>query len=260
MASDYIEFSAKPPDEIHSAGQPVRRTGVVVGGRAVSRQVGKAVFLCVVGFVTGASGCATSSHTTIAKLHPYTGQRPSKIGPLPSRPAPRAGGSIRGDAGWQPSRGLSKRWKCVVIHHSANRTDTPAGMRAFHMNKRGWDELGYHFVIGNGVNYGDGKVYVGQRWKQQMHGAHTKVPGNYYNNHGIGICLIGNFERERPTARQLDSLAKLLSFLSQRCGIPRSKLLTHGGVTGKTACPGRHFSMQAVLRKMNSSRYAWARR
>ncbi len=125
-------------------------------------------------------------------------------------------------------------------------------MRDWHVRGRGWDELGYHFVIGNGVGYGDGKVYVGARWTKQMHGAHCKTPNNYYNDHGIGICLIGNLDSHTPTQKQMQSLSRLVSFLSSKCDIPQSKVNTHGGVTHKTACPGKHFSLQSLLRQLSA--------
>ncbi len=125
-------------------------------------------------------------------------------------------------------------------------------MRDYHVRERGWQALGYHFVIGNGVAYGDGQVHVGERWRRQMHGAHCKTPDNFYNNHGIGICLIGNLDHHSPTRRQMEALARLTSFLSKRIGISQSRIYTHGGVTGKTACPGRHFSLSNVLRKMSA--------
>lgn len=153
-----------------------------------------------------------------------------------------------------PSVGISKRWKYIVVHHSANNRDTPEKMRDWHMRGRGWDELGYHFVIGNGVAYGDGQVYVGNRWKKQMHGAHCKTPGNQYNDYGIGICLIGDFQSSRPTPKQVASLAKLMSFLSNRCNVPQSRIMTHGGITHKTACPGRNFSLGPVLKQMTQYR------
>jgi hypothetical protein len=156
-----------------------------------------------------------------------------------------------------PSRGISKRWECIVIHHSGSDKSTPQGMRDWHVNGRGWDGLGYHFVIGNGIGYPDGQVFVGERWAQQRHGAHCKTPGNHYNDHGIGICLIGNFNAHPPTAKQVKALARLASFLSDRCGFPRSKILTHGGVTNKTECPGSQFSLSPVLRQM-SDNSVWA--
>ena len=127
-------------------------------------------------------------------------------------------------------------------------------MEDWHVNGRGWDALGYHFVIGNGVNYGDGKVYVGERWTKQMHGAHCKTPGNHYNDHGIGICLIGDFRSSQPSAQQMKALSELTQFLMGQCGISKGRILTHGGVTGKTECPGPNFNLARLVSNLNGIR------
>ncbi len=202
------------------------------------------------------TGCADPNRSaTVANPPPYAGGALPPIARLPepvkrTPPRPTVAGA---EPGWLPRRGISKQWECIVIHHSASDKSTPEGMRAYHVRDRGWDALGYHFVIGNGVKYEDGRIHVGERWTRQMIGAHCKVPGNYYNEHGIGICLIGNLENHPPSPRQIASLAKLASFLSRQCGIPKSRILTHGGVTGKTQCPGRYFTLAPVLRQMTLS-------
>ena len=160
-----------------------------------------------------------------------------------------------GEPGWLPAAGLSSRWTCIVIHHSASDNGTPQAIDQAH-RQRGWDELGYHFVIGNGVGYPDGQVYVGSRWGKQKHGAHCKVPGNYYNEHGIGICLIGNLEDHPPTDAQMVALSHLITFLEGQCGFDYDRVLTHGGITGKTLCPGRYFSMNDMYRRINAPMYA----
>ncbi|RIK70503.1 MAG: hypothetical protein DCC66_04250 [Planctomycetota bacterium] len=208
--------------------------------------------------VAASSGCS-SQKATIAQMDPYLGQRPPESRPLPPRETPRIAPPVaRGgpNLGWMPPGGISNRWKCVVVHHSANDKSTPEGMRNWHMNGRGWDELGYHFVIGNGIGYGDGAVYVGARWAQQKHGAHCKTPNNFYNDHGIGICLIGNLDAHPPTPRQMEALGRLVSFLCDKTGVPTSKVFTHGGVTNKTACPGRYFSLPGLKRLLAPGRSA----
>ena len=114
---------------------------------------------------------------------------------------------------------------------------------------RGWDELGYHFVIDNGHGGSDGRVEVGSRWIKQKWGAHCGgTPNNEYNNYGIGICLVGNFSKKLPSARQLRSLKKLLIFLMQRYNIPPSNVIGHRDAPGATtACPG-----DALYRYLNT--------
>ena len=163
------------------------------------------------------------------------------------------------EPGWLPPGRLSKRWSEIVIHHSGSATGSAATFDNYHRSVQKWDELGYHFVIGNGRGSGDGEVEVGSRWRKQKHGAHCKTPDNHYNDHGIGICLVGDFNRAHPTAAQLASLNRLLRFLTAACRIPESRIHTHKGVTRKTACPGRNFNLAAVKRGLSTSRGRYTR-
>ena len=141
----------------------------------------------------------------------------------------------------------SRPWKWIVIHHSATPSGSAKAFDRMHKEK-GWDELGYHFVIGNGTETGDGQIEVGPRWPKQKWGAHAKTPDNQYNDYGIGICLVGNFDIERPTPNQLRSLAKLVAYLEKTYHIPSSRVLGHSD-TKPTDCPGRNMSV-AMVRRM----------
>ena len=135
-------------------------------------------------------------------------------------------------------------WYWIVIHHSATATGGAAAFDKMHRAK-GWDELGYHFVIGNGTDTGDGQIEVGSRWPKQKWGAHAKTPDNRYNEHGIGICLVGNFDITRPTPRQMASLERLVSYLMKTYHVPADHILGHRD-TKSTDCPGRNMSVAAV--------------
>jgi N-acetyl-anhydromuramyl-L-alanine amidase AmpD len=153
---------------------------------------------------------------------------------------------------WFPQgRPISPRWTHVVVHHSATAAGGARRFDSYHRHGNGWDELGYHFVIGNGTDTPDGYVEVGSRWHKQKHGAHCKTPDNYFNDHGVGICLVGDFTRSRPTPRQMESLARLVKFLGDQCGIPPGRVTTHHAVKHSTQCPGRFFEMQALQRRMD---------
>jgi N-acetyl-anhydromuramyl-L-alanine amidase AmpD len=145
----------------------------------------------------------------------------------------------------------SDRWECIVIHHSATDFGGAARFDKGHRAK-GWDELGYHFVIGNGSDTRDGQVEVGPRWTEQRHGAHCRSPEDYYNEHGIGICLVGNFDEGPPTPAQQRSLTKLVRYLCRTYGIPASRVYTHGGVTHQTRCPGAHFDLKALRKSIRN--------
>lgn len=148
---------------------------------------------------------------------------------------------LAGDAEWA-ARTL-RPWRHIVIHHSASSRGSASIFDAAH-RRRGFDELGYHFVITNGDGGPDGAVEVGPRWRRQKWGAHCgKTPRNEYNNYGIGICLVGDFRGQMPTQRQLDSLRRLVTYLAARCDIPAQNIIGHGDAPGAaTACPGDKLS------------------
>jgi len=143
-----------------------------------------------------------------------------------------------------------------VIHHSATATGDARTFDRFHRDK-GWDELGYHFVIGNGTSTADGAIEVGSRWHKQKTGAHCKTASNFYNEHGIGICLVGDFTKTRPTRKQMAALTQLTQFLSQECGISPDRVTTHGLVNKTTKCPGHNFAL-APLRNAVAQGHASA--
>jgi N-acetyl-anhydromuramyl-L-alanine amidase AmpD len=76
--------------------------------------------------------------------------------------------------------------------------------------------LAYHFVIGNGTSTGNGQIEVGDRWRRQINGGH--VHSDYLNNISLGICLVGDFNRDQPTRAQLESCEELIRYLRERCG------------------------------------------
>jgi N-acetyl-anhydromuramyl-L-alanine amidase AmpD len=137
--------------------------------------------------------------------------------------------------------GASRSWRYVVIHHSATAGGNAEQFDVSHRRDRGFDELGYHFVIDNGSGAPDGRVEVGPRWPKQKHGAHTGgTPNNEYNELGIGICLVGDFTWRSPSSAQLASLERLVAYLVETYGIPPENVITHRDAPGAhTECPGR---------------------
>lgn len=152
---------------------------------------------------------------------------------------------------WLPPSRLEKKWAAIIVHHSATRTGNAAIFDKKHREENHWEGVGYDFVIGNGTDSGDGQVEVTFRWRGQLTGAHCKTPNNWANENGIGICLVGNFEYTTPTARQMQSLLKLVRFLQNRYRIPKSRVYGHGSTPGArvTDCPGSRFPM-ARLKSM----------
>ena len=108
--------------------------------------------------------------------------------------------------------------------------------------------LAYHFVIGNGRGSADGEIEVGHRWRGQLNGGHVK--NEWFNGNSVGICLVGNFEKSKPTTRQIQSLHHLLGHLKGGGLFNRQlRLFAHKELPREqTLCPGRHLDLKALHR------------
>jgi hypothetical protein len=142
-----------------------------------------------------------------------------------------------------------RAWSEIVLHHSATNTGDVASIDQAHRQQkdsqgRPWLGIGYHFVVGNGRNMGDGEVQATFRWREQLAGAHAGK--RTHNEQGIGICLIGNFDEQPPTPKQIDATRDLVRQLAKRHAITRERILRHSDIQA-TACPGRQFPWERVL-------------
>jgi len=172
-----------------------------------------------------------------------------------SRPAPIPFSAVER---WQPDA-KPREWKHIVIHHSATDSGSVASIHRAHLQRvdaagNPWRGIGYHFLIGNGNGMGDGKVEATFRWDDQSAGAHAGDAT--YNEQGIGICLIGNFEEKPPTAAQLRAVEQLVATLRRDYRIPAKNVVGHGDVKS-TRCPGKLFPLDRIARaELGSTRTA----
>lgn len=123
----------------------------------------------------------------------------------------------------------------LCVHHSAGSRGSVAEFRSEHRAK-GWADIGYHAVIGNGAGAENGEVEAGrsERWEGAgVFGANAGV---------LHVCLVGNFDEGPPTPEQLRSLGH---WLVNRCRTYRPggalPVFAHCelAVPGHgTACPG----------------------
>jgi N-acetyl-anhydromuramyl-L-alanine amidase AmpD len=144
----------------------------------------------------------------------------------------------------------SDKWKYIIIHHSATEDGSALQFHRWHLNK-GWDKgVGYHFVVDRDQSSKqDGEIESTPRWIKQEDGAHCKA--NDMNTRAIGICLVGNFDDENVSRKQMESLVFLVNKLRKYYKIPLSHIMGHGEVTGaSTHCPGRNFPWKEFLDKL----------
>ncbi len=146
-----------------------------------------------------------------------------------------------------------RRWQFIVVHNSGTRQGNARVFDYYHRHvRRMQNGLAYHFVIGNGTSTGNGQIEVGDRWRRQINGGH--VHSDYLNNISLGICLVGDFNRDQPTRAQLDACEELIRYLRERCGkidrgeIPVRPHREMNPPRWATDCPGDAFP------------YSWFRR
>ncbi|MEK7859411.1 MAG: peptidoglycan recognition family protein [Elusimicrobiota bacterium] len=133
----------------------------------------------------------------------------------------------------------------VTVHHTqgrmtTNEADTIAQVRTtqrYHMVGRGregkenFDDIGYHFLID-----GTGRVIEGR------HVEYLAAHAGGANEGNIGIALMGDFNVQKPTAAQIDSLSRLVSYLAIKYRKDPSRkgfLEAHQHYTS-TDCPGKN--------------------
>jgi len=148
----------------------------------------------------------------------------------------------RAEWGAKPRKGerenITEPVDYVIIHHTAGQEcsnfDRCAlivrGIQNYHMNDRGWDDIGYSFLIG-----GNGQVFIGRDWGTV--GAHTY----HYNSVAYGISFLGTFIDHLPTEKAMDAAKKLI-----QCGVDQGFIKADYGLYGHrdagcTECPGKKF-------------------
>ena len=129
----------------------------------------------------------------------------------------------------------------LTLHHAAccSADDLEEGksqvywIQDFHQNGRGWNDIGYHFLVDRA-----GNIYQGR--PETVIGAHVGDA----NTGNIGVCLLGCyhppeascFQTITPESRQ--SIVELFSWVSDTYGQNPTVLLGHRDYFGTTACPG----------------------
>jgi N-acetylmuramoyl-L-alanine amidase len=121
--------------------------------------------------------------------------------------------------------------KSIVVHHSASAPSTTLNQidewhrdRGFTRSSLGY-YIGYHFVIEQSGN-------VFQARNTEEIGCHC-VP----NTGKVGVCLIGDFSKGKPTDAQLNALMAVLDTLTEELKLSPSDIYGHRELKA-TECPG----------------------
>ncbi len=117
--------------------------------------------------------------------------------------------------------------KLAFVHHTENPNgysagEVPAMLRAiylFHRYTRGWDDIGYNFVID----------LFGRIWEARKGGIDEPVVGAQaggYNTESTGVAILGTFSSVLPAPSAIAALQRLLAWKLSLHGVP-----TEGSVT-----------------------------
>lgn len=110
----------------------------------------------------------------------------------------------------------------IVLHHSAGHGSVE-DVDKIHRG-RGYVCIGYHYYITR-----DGELHCGR--PIEYIGAHAKG----HNKYTIGICLEGDFRKDKPTHEQLNMLRTLIEVLKEEVTTIRA-IYNHRDLC-KTLCP-----------------------
>ncbi|MFH1740405.1 MAG: peptidoglycan recognition family protein [bacterium] len=126
----------------------------------------------------------------------------------------------------------------IVLHHSATTSGSPQAFADYHVDHNKWPGIGYHGVVGK----------EGETWKTNepetisYHAAGT-------NGRSLGICMIGNFDKEVPGEAQMDAAVELCRYyMDVFPGI--KNVLGHRETGSKKTCPGRNVDMVEFRRRV----------
>lgn len=146
--------------------------------------------------------------------------------------------SATNPSGWLAYTGdLRDVYHTVVIHHSAyarRQGMTLRDLQNYHMDVRHWADIGYHFGLD-----ADGQVYTGR----DIRARGASVAGG--NSGVIGVAVMGHFEWESPTDRQLVALQTLVNWLAAAYDL--THLAGHNDLNPGTVCPGRYLTLYLDL-------------
>lgn len=122
----------------------------------------------------------------------------------------------------------------LVVHHTASDSGNVNTIRAYHKFVKGWDDIGYHFVINKNGTIDNGRPI-------SIQGAHIKGK----NTGSIGIAMIGNFENHNPTQEQINSLHELLKAGIKTYDLTSDKIYGHKELAS-TLCPGKYVNINNI--------------
>jgi N-acetylmuramoyl-L-alanine amidase len=136
----------------------------------------------------------------------------------------------------------------VFVHHAAAEANV-FGIANYHVNSAGWEHIGYHFVVERNGTIEQSLPLTAKGYHISFSPKYgndpSKAPNgdwDYWNAHGVAICLAGNCDLKAPSPEQWASAVKLA--VAFKRGNPNLIVQGHREVDGQnTKCPGKYVDM-----------------
>jgi hypothetical protein len=125
--------------------------------------------------------------------------------------------------------------KYITIHHAGvlwKAGDDPVkklqGLQSWGQRDKKWPDLPYHFLIAP-----DGRIFEGRPVTYE-----PETNTTYKTTGHLGVELWGDFEKQRPSREQVESLVKLVAWLATEYKVDPKDIGGHKD-RAETDCPGR---------------------
>jgi hypothetical protein len=182
-----------------------------------------------------------------------------EIGTIASLPASVAASDTAGGAGLRLR--IPHRITHVTLHHTGSAhplrpeedpVEKLRGLQSWGAADRNWWDVPYHFLIDL-----QGHVYEGRDWRYMGETNTTYDPSGHFL-----ISVIGNYGRQEATREQIDAIAALMAWATDRFDLPLDRIGGHYNYA-ETSCPGQHlrrYLEDGTFRRMVEARLRQGRR
>ena len=103
-----------------------------------------------------------------------------------------------------------------------------------------WGDVPYHYYVG-----ASGRIAKG---RDIGYAGDTNT--NYRTAGRIQVVVEGEFDKEKPTARQIAALTRIVSWLAKTYNVPAARITGHNDHAA-TSCPGKH--LKAYLPRLRAA-------
>jgi hypothetical protein len=176
-----------------------------------------------------------------------------EVGTLASVPPNVAASLVAGGA--ELRLRVPQKITSITLHHEGSAQpllpgDDPVrllrNLQSWSASDRNWWDVPYHYLLDL-----DGNIYEGRDWRYMGETNTTYDPSGHFL-----ISVIGNYNLQEPTPKQLDAIADLMAWAVEEFDVPLDSIKGHYQYAD-TGCPGknlRKYLEDGTFRRMVEAR------